>query len=167
MSGLRIRTSWQAATLCAACLAGCYTYTPVGEVAPEVGRTFAFDLTDQGRAALSTRVGPGTDKIEGDLVDLTDTTYRVRVVRTVDIRGTAVKWSGEEFWFGREYVGTVRERRKSPTRTAIAIGVLGAGVVAAITVATLEVTGSEGETSGPEPPVEQSRHFPMNFYWSR
>jgi hypothetical protein len=169
MIGTRVPDVRQATVaLCAAaCLAGCYTYTPPGEIAPEVGRTFAFELTDQGRAALSTRIGPGTDRIEGDLVGLTDTTYRVRVARTVDIRGTVVEWSGEEVSFGRAYVGTLRERRKSPVRTGIAIGALGAGVAVLIAVATLEVTGSEGEPPPPPPPGEESRHSPLTFYWSR
>lgn len=169
MLATRVRALRQAAAaLCAvAWLAGCYTYTAPGEITPEVGRTFAFDLTDQGRAALSTRIGPGTDRIEGDLVGLTDTTYQVRVARTVDIRGTVVKWSGEDVSFGREYVGTLRERRKSPMRTGIAIGVVGAGVAALIAVATLEVAGSEGEPEPPPPPGEESRYFPLTFYWSR
>jgi hypothetical protein len=170
MSGTRVRSPWRAAAaVCAAAaLAGCYTYTEPGEVSPEVGRTFAFDLTDQGRAALSDRIGPGTDRIEGDLVGLTDTAYRVRVARVVDIRGKVVGWSGEEVSFGREYVGTLRERRKSPVRTGIAIGMLGAGVVAVIAIATLEVSGFEsGPPSGQDPDAEGSRHFPLTLYWSR
>ncbi len=166
----RVRLPWRAvAALCAAAqLAGCYTYTVPGEVTPAVGRTFAFDLTDRGRAALSDRVGPGTDRIEGDLVDLTDTTYHVRVARVVDIRGTVVKWSGEEVAIGREYVGTLRERRKSPVRTGIAIAMLGAGVVATITVVTLEVSGNESAPpSDGDPGAEVSRHFPLTLYWSR
>jgi hypothetical protein len=170
MTSDRVRTPWQAAAFCAAAtLAGCYTYSTPGAMAPEVGRTFAFELTDQGRAALSARIGPGIDRIEGDLVGITDTAYVVRVARTLDIRGTVIKWSGEEVALGREHVGSLRERRQSPVRTGIAIGALAAGAVAMVAIVTLEVTGFEGEPpSGQNPPTaEDSRHFPLTFYRSR
>lgn len=155
------------AAVAAAALAGCYTYAAPGQMAPEVGRTFAFDVTDAGRVALAARIGPGIDRVEGDLVGATDSTYRVRVARTVDIRGTGVRWSGEEVSLEREYVGTLRERRNSPVRTGLAIGVVGAGVAALVTVATLEVTGSENDPTNGDDPAEQSRRFPWTFQRSR
>jgi hypothetical protein len=151
----------------AAALGGCYTYTAPGQVAPAVGRTFAFGLTDQGRAALAARIGPGTDRIEGDLVGVTDTTYRVRVARTVDIRGTVVKWGGEEVSLEREYIGTLRERRTSPLRTGLAIGVVGTGVAAVVALAALDVTGVESDKPEPDPIAEESRLFPLTFHRSR
>jgi hypothetical protein len=156
-----------AAALCAAAwLAGCYAYSVPGEVGPEVGRTFAFDLTDQGRASLGARIGPGTDRIEGTLVGVTDTTYTVRMARVVDIRGTVVKWNGEVVVLGREYIGTLRERRMSGARTGVAVGAVAAGVVAVVAMASLSAGGNEtDQPPGPQPPPsEGSRLFPMTLH---
>lgn len=149
------------AVCAAALLAGCYVYTAPMAVQPALGRQYAFELTDHGRAALGTRIGPGIDRIEGVLVGLTDSTVDVRVARTVDIRGTVVPWGGEVVSLGRQYVGTVRERRFSAARTGIAVGGAVAGVAALIAIATIDVTGREGNPPPGEepPPTQDSRIF--------
>jgi hypothetical protein len=153
----------------AASLAGCYVYAAPMEVQPALGRTFAFEFTDQGRAALAVRVGPGIDRIEGVLLALTDSTYDVRVARTVDIRGTVVSWSGEVVSLGRQYIGTVRERRVSALRTGMAAGGAAAGVAALVAIATIDVIGREGNTPPGEqpPPTQDSRIFPLTLHRSR
>ncbi|MDH3291174.1 MAG: hypothetical protein OEO20_03815 [Gemmatimonadota bacterium] len=171
MLATRVRGPRQAAAaLCAAAwLAGCYSYSVPGEVGPELGRTFAFEPTDQGRAALAAGIGSGTDRIEGVLVGLTDTTYSVRVARVVDIRGKVVRWSGEVVALGRDHISTVRERRRSAARTGIAIGAVTVGVVAFVATASLAVTGNETDQPPPEnpPPVVASRLFPLTLHRSR
>lgn len=166
-----VSASWRVAgALCAAaCLGACYTYTAPLEVRPEIGRTFAFEPTDEGRAALAAGIGAGTERIEGALLDLTDTTYGVQVARVVDVRGQVTRWSGEVVSLRRDYIGTVRERRNSPARTALAVGGVAAGVAALVSVATLDVFGNEsgGQTGEPPPPAEDSRRFPFTLHRSR
>ena len=168
MSGIRVWGSRRAAgALCgAACLAACYTYTPPLEVRPEVGRTFAFAPTDAGRAALAARIGSGTEQVEGVLLDLTDTTYGVSVARVVDLRGQVARWSGEVVSLRSDHIGTVRERRSSPARTALLVGGVAAGVVALIASISLDVFGTESDGgSGEEPPPAQdSRIFLFTLY---
>lgn len=156
----------QAAPLwAAACLAGCYTYSRPATVEPEPARTFVFDLTDQGRAALAGGVGAGTDRIEGGLVTLTDSSFTVRVARVVDIRGGVAQWNGEAVSIRREYVGTVRERRLSRGRTAVAVGGVAAAVVALIASRGLGVFGNDPGGSPGEPPPggETSLAFPLTL----
>ena len=171
MLATHVRPSRQAAAaLCAAAwLAGCYTYAAPGAVEPEVGRTFAFELTDQGRAALAAGLGPGVSRVEGELVGLTDTTYTVRVAQVVDIRGKAARWSGEVVALGRGYIGIVRERRSSAVRTGVALGAVTAGVVAVVSTASLSAGGSETDQPPGEkpPPSEGSRSFPWTSHRSR
>lgn len=171
MTGIRVSGSRRAAgALCAAaCLAACYTYTPPLEVRPEVGRTFAFEPTDEGRATLAAGIGSGTERIEGVLLDLTDTTYGVSVARVVDVRGQVARWSGEVVSLRREHIGAVRQRRKSPARTALAVGAVTAGVVAIVSVAALDVFGNDpgGPPGEQPPPAEDSRVFPLTLHRSR
>jgi hypothetical protein len=168
-TGIRGR-GWAAGVLCAAaCLAACYTYSAPLEVSPEPGRTFAFEVTDLGRAALAAGMGSGTDRIEGVLVGLTDTAYSVSVARVVDIRGRVARWSGEDVSLRREFIDEVRQRRRSPARTAIAIGGISAAVAALATYVALDVVGNDPDrTPGEEPPPgQESRHFPFTLHRSR
>lgn len=168
---LCLRAWWRAAGAvgAAACLGACYTYTAPLEVRPEIGRTLAFELTDAGREALATGIGAGTEQVEGVLLDLTDTTYGVRVTRVVDVRGVVTRWSGEIVSLRREHIGAVRERRSSPARTALAAGAVTVGVAAIVSVTTLSVFGNDanGPPGEQPPPTETSRYHPLILHRSR
>lgn len=157
--------TWRAAALllAAASQTGCYTYFVPETVRPAPGRTFAFSLTDYGRAALAEGVGAGTDRIEGVLVGNSDTTYTASVARVVNIRGAVARWNGEVVSFQRQYVATVRERRLSKSRTAIAVGGATAAVVALIATRGFGVVGNEPDRDpGEEPPGgTTSRMLPL------
>lgn len=164
----RALPAWRAAALvlAAASQAGCYKYFVPETVQPAQGRTFAFALTDQGRAALASGIGAGTDRIEGVLASNSDTTYTVQVAHVVDIRGKVTRWGGEVVSFPKAYVGTVRERQFSKSRTAIAIGAATAGVVALIVTGGFGVIGNDGgRDPGEEPPGgEVSLMFPLTLF---
>lgn len=151
--------------LAAACQTGCYTYSPPGAVAPEPAQTFSFALTDHGRAALADRVGAGTDYLEGVLLAVTESTYTVSVRRVADIRRRVVRWNGEVVSFRRDYVGTVRARRLSRGRTALALGGTTAALVGLVATRGLGVLGNDsGRDPGEEPPGgETSRVFPLTL----
>lgn len=159
---------WRAAALllAAASQTGCYTYFVPETVRPAEERTFDFELTDQGRAALAERIGAGTDRIEGVLASNSDTTYSVRVAQVVDIRGKVTRWSGEVVSFPKAYAGTVRERQFSKSRTAVAIGAATAAVVALIASRGFGVLGNDGGQDGGEepPPGEVSLMFPLTSF---
>lgn len=158
------------AAVAAACLAGCYTYIPLAATRPEPGQTFAFELTDQGRAALAAGVGSATDRVEGELVSVTDTAYSVSVARVVDLRGKVHPWGGETVSLRREYVGSVRERRLSRTRTGFTVGIVTSSIVALVATRGFGVAaGWGGDESGKGEPGngQTSRMFPFTLLLSR
>lgn len=159
------------AVVAAVCLAGCYTYAPPAAALPDPGRTFAFELTDLGRAALAAGVGSATDRVEGLLVSLTDTAYSVSVTRVFDLRGRVYPWGGETVSLRHEYVAGLRERRLSAARTGIAAGIVSSSIVALIATRGFGVAGGAGGddtgTGEPEPPSSGSLMSPLTLFLSR
>jgi hypothetical protein len=117
-------------------LAGCYTYVPVGTARPQPGSRVAIAITDRGRVALTEPVGPGARRLEGDLVEATDTSIVMAVssVRYLDLSVPA-RWSGQRVELRPDHIGDVRERRLHRTRTWFAVGLAALGVIATTFVA--------------------------------
>jgi len=170
---VRCRRYGQAVTavVAAVCLAGCYTYAPPAANRPDPGRTFAFEITDVGRAALAAGVGSATDRVEGTLVNVTDTAYSVSVTRVIDLRGRVYPWGGETVSLRHEYVASLRERRLSAARTGIAAGIVTSSVVALVATRGFGVAGGAGGddsgTGEPNPPSTGSVMFPLTLFPSR
>lgn len=156
--------------MAAACLAGCYTYVQPAAVRPDPGRIFAFELTDQGRAALAAGVGSATDRVEGRLVTVTDTAYSVSVARVIDLRGKIHPWGGETVSLRREYVASLRERQISAARTGVAVGIVTGSIVAFVATRGFGVAGGSGDDSGqgePTDPSTGSLMSPLTLFLSR
>ena len=131
MVGSRVRPTAVAVGLAAAALlAGCYTLQPTGRVTPDVGTRVAFDVNDQGRAALGGAMGPEIDQIEGRLVQRDTSDFVVAVTAVHLLRGGEQIWTGEQVHIKSAYVNQVYARQFSSGRTIAlsAIGVVAVGV---------------------------------------
>jgi hypothetical protein len=148
------RRNWGRVALAIAPLLGaCYVYRPLVVPEPQAGTRLAFDLNDQGRAALITSVGPEVERVEGALLSNGTGEYVIRVSGVQELHGRRTKWSGETVTLREEYVQRIRERRLSRGRTAFAVaGLLGAmvGFVASTDLAGFgSGTGDDRPGGGP------------------
>lgn len=157
---LRRRARASCATVAGAALlplaTGCYSYRTVPSDAVSPGMPISLGITDRGRVALGEQVGPGALRIEGTLVDRTDSLYVLRVSEVDYLDGRSNRWSGETVRVPRDFVGTVGERNFSRARTWLAAGAVTAITAAAIVAITLTVSGTDdGGTRVPPPPEGQ------------
>ena len=136
-------------------LAGCYNMIPVSSLQPAPGTKVSMLLNDEGRLNTARQVGPYTARIDGELVQATESNYVVAVTDVVDIRGAHSKWTGETVPLPRSYVMTTYERRFSKPKTFLLIGGVAAGFMALVASFNLFGFGSSGEGSGGGPPVDQ------------
>ena len=146
-------------------LPGCYTYIPVESTTPPTGETVAFEISDQGRAGLSERLGSGVDRIEGRVRGTEGDQYLVDVFRIAQFQGGKSEWStwsGETIRLDRGYVSRYQTRRLSKTRTWIlAGGITGAIVLLAVTKSlTTLFQGEDDDDPGGDPPI--SRRVPLS-----
>lgn len=123
-------------------LVGCYTLQPAGQAVPVVGEKVAFDVNDNGRAALSGSMGPEIGQIEGKLLQRDSAQYLVAVSAVRMLRGGEQVWSGEPVRIKSEYVTAAYTRHFASGRT-IALGALGVGAVAFIVTRSLIANGDE------------------------
>ncbi|HEX6308599.1 MAG TPA: hypothetical protein VFZ69_10455 [Longimicrobiales bacterium] len=130
-------------------LTGCFTYVPVTGTAVPEGSRVALAVTDRGRVALAEPVGPGVRRIEGDMMSMTDTSVVLSVssIQYMDLAVPA-RWAGERLEISRDYIGEMRERRLSRSRTWLAIGL---GALAAVGVAFVAIEGFGGDGIGDRP----------------
>jgi hypothetical protein len=131
-------------------LTGCFQYVPANPSVIPNGGQVTVSITDRGRVALTEPVGPGVRRLEGNLVQSTDTSLvlSVTTVEYLDL-GVPVKWRGERVEVSRDYVAEVQERRLSRSRTWIMTGLVVVGV--ALTT-LITITGAGSETGGNRPP---------------
>jgi hypothetical protein len=129
-------------------LAACYTRLPLTSPEPAPGTKLTLVLSDQGRLDAARQIGPYADRVEGTLVQSTDSDYRVAVTDVVDIRGVHTKWLGENVTLRHNDLGMTYERRLSKPRTiALAVG-LASAAIALIASRNLLGIGGQGDTGG-------------------
>jgi hypothetical protein len=136
----------------AALLAGCYAYTPLATPSPAPGMRLALVLNDQGRYEAARQVGPSVMRVEGALVQSTDTAYVLQVSDVVDISGIRSRWSGETVPVRRMFVASTYERRFSRGRTAFALVGLTSAFIAIVVGRNLLGFGGGGDSAPPVPP---------------
>src|SRR5687767_3062524 len=105
-------------------LVGCYTLRPTRGATPQIGEIVAFDVNDNGRAALGGSMGPEIGQIEGRLLQKDTAQYLVAVSAVRLIRGGEQTWGGEAVRIKSEYVTTSYTRHFSRGRT-LALSALG------------------------------------------
>lgn len=112
-------------------LSGCYTYSPL-TTQPQPQTRVAAVLTDVGRVEAGTQIGSQSDRVEGRLIDASDTAYVLAVSAVKPIHGTWVRWTGEQVSLRRNYVATLSERRLSKGKTALFAGGTALGIFVAM-----------------------------------
>lgn len=135
---------------------GCYAYVPrtTSEVRPNTVVT--ADITDVGRVALGERVGAEVMRIEGKVVQRSDTAFRLMVSEVVYLNGLSNHWQGQEVSLRTQDVKSVSQRTFSTSRTAIMVGAVVAGALFAIFgLSFLGLTSGDASRDKPgEPPPE-------------
>ena len=133
-------------------LAGCYNLVPVATLQPAPGTKLSLVLNDEGRMNSARQVGPYTMRIDGQLVQATESDYVVAVTDVVDIRGAHSKWSGETVPLPRSYVMTTYEKQFSTPKTVLLLGAVTAGFVALVASFNLFGFGGSSGDNGQGPP---------------
>ena len=129
---------------------GCYVNVPVWEGAPSAGQDVTLGITDRGRSELATQLGPGVRRVAGRLAALEDSVYVINVSSVEYVHANdATKWNGERVRVGRDYVGSVTERRLSRSRSWLMAGVALA-TVALVTTIAIGGFGSDGGSTRPK-----------------
>lgn len=144
MTGRRIIATFVVAlhVLCT----GCYAYAPV-QTTPQPGAQVALEVTDEGRVALSEKIGPGVVRLEGTLAGVEGDALLVDASAVRQVRGYISDLGGVRVTLPRQFVTRMDERRLSRSRTALVIG----GVVAVV-VGFFAVKISGRSTPGDEEP---------------
>lgn len=130
---------------------GCYTFTPLA-TSPAPGTELVLGLNDQGRVSLGQSVGPAAQTIEGKLRTKNDSAYVIAVSSVRYFNGGTNVWSGEPLSVGTSLVQEARERKFSPSKTALAVGVAAAAVLSFILTRSLFGSSSPDKTPNPGPP---------------
>ncbi len=129
-------------------LSGCYTYVPVfSAAAPQPGEQIQIELSDAGRVGMTEALGPEVGKVQGTLVSASDSDVVMKVGQVWGEYGGVSRWEGEQVAFRTPYIRSLRQRRFSTVKTAVATALIGAGVVAFIATRNLLGIGTApGET---------------------
>ena len=130
---------------------GCYSFTPVA-MTPRPGTQLVLGLNDQGRVTLGQSVGPAAETIEGTLRTKSDSAYVIAVSSVRYFNGGSNMWSGEPLTVNTAFVQQAQERRFSPSKTALAVGVAAAAVLSFILTRSLFASSSPDKTVNPGPP---------------
>jgi len=136
-------------------LAGCYTMTPLATMQPAPGTKVTVLLNDEGRTNTAQQIGPYTMRVDGQLVQATESNYVLAVTDVVDIRGAHSKWTGETVPLPRSYVMTTYERKFSTPKTVLLLGAVTAGFVALVSSFNLFGFGGGSSEGGGKPPEGQ------------
>jgi hypothetical protein len=135
-------------------LAGCYTMQPLVGSRPEpaAGTRLVIELTDAGRTAMASQMGPDVARFESRLVRQTDSAYVLSVSLVVNTWGAQARWNGEQVTLRTEHVRTIGERRFSAGRTVLVAAGATGGMLAFILTRSLLGGGNSTDANNPPPP---------------
>jgi len=133
-------------TTCSMLLQGCYQSLPLTQTPPMSAPRVELILNDQGRAALSDRLGTAVDKIEGQLVGQDQSGYSMLVYHVSQLNGNSAAWTGEKVSIAKEYAIGFQVRQLDRRKSAIAVGIV-VGVVVAVLVGA-SLAGKGNSSSG-------------------
>lgn len=132
-------------------LGGCYAYSAVGMNAVPQGARVSADLTTRGAADYEGQLGDGVMVVEGTLASLGPDSLALDVVRTRNRSGSWVTWSGERVTIPQDAVATLRERKFSIARTAIATAAFAAAIVVGLATDLVGSGDGGGDPTNPKP----------------
>lgn len=131
---------------------GCYESVPLGSVDPAPGKEVVVEITSVGAARLAQYIGPRAMSLTGNLIAAETDSLKVAVNVVTRDDGEDQFWKGEAVTISRTDIARIAERRLSPLRTSLAVGIL-AAVGFTVRQVVGNVTGSKGKDGGP--PVGQ------------
>jgi hypothetical protein len=131
---------------------GCYSYVAVRGPAPADGADVQVELVTARDVVLQDVTVHGITALQGRLLAADADSLAVAVARLWGQEGRTYEATGIGVSLLRHDVATVREKRASPARSALAIAVGGAGIVATILGVRALVGSSGGSTRPPPPP---------------
>jgi len=135
--------------------AACFGYAPA-RTTPLTGRQVAFDITDEGRTALTPILGPGVVRLEGTLVAIEGNDYVIDAdAATTITRRVPAPLDGVRVRLGPRDVARVDEWHLSRGRTYPVLGATVALVTAFFITRGLVGRGTPPEGGGTEPPTDQ------------
>jgi hypothetical protein len=107
-------------------------------------------ISDRGRVALSEPVGPGVRRIDGQVLEHTDTSMVLAVtsVQFLDLN-VPMRWDGERVEVSRDFITDLRERRLSRSRSVIAAALVTAVV---LVISLIAIRGFGGDEPVERPP---------------
>jgi hypothetical protein len=147
-------------------LQACYSYARIDSQAPApLGRYVALEVTDRGRVGLGDRFGEGVREISGTVVAQRGDDLTLSVDRISNIDGAMDRWAGDTTRIDRNFIGSMVERRVSPSRTALLAVSVGAVVYA--TAASGLLGGGKDRDEEPTGPINQSNRIPRRAQFSR
>lgn len=132
-----------------ASVAGCYEYAPTRAEGAAPGAEVRLTLTDAGSVDLASQLGPRVEAVDGLLeraAGAAGDTIVLRARRTVQRNGREADWQGERIVVPARAVASVRERRLSRSRTALAAVAVVGGAIGAV------ILGRKGGYGGGSPP---------------
>ena len=127
---------------------GCYSYVPA-PAGPMPGMDVAVRVNDRGRVALADSIGPSVDRIEGSVQSSSDSTLYLRITSVQYINGQSTRWGREPLAIRSDFMGDIRQKQFSRSRTMALAGAAVAGLVALIV--SRELVGG-GNVRGDTPP---------------
>lgn len=151
MRWVSLAARWCVALVVLPALAGCYNLVPVASLQPAPGTKLSLVLNDEGRIHTAEQLGPSTMRIEGQLVQASESNYVLAVTDVVDILGAHSKWTGETVPLPRSYVMTTYEKKFSTPKTVLVVGMAAAGFVALVASFNLFGFGNSSSDNGGNP----------------
>jgi hypothetical protein len=121
----------------------CYAYAPV-QTTPQAGAQVALEVTDEGRVALSDKIGPGVVRLEGTLAAVEGDELLVDASSVRQVRGYISDLGGVRVRLPKRYVTRMDERRLSRTRSLLVVGGVVA-IVAAFFTAKINARSTPGD----------------------
>lgn len=134
---------------------GCYTYAPsaASDIVPST--VVAVEISDVGRLALAGQVGPEVARIEGEVVQRSDTSLSLMVSEVSYLNGLLNKWQGQAVSLRIEDVKLFSQRKLSTGRTALGLAMVGGLVALALSKNFRGIfTGDPGPDKPPPNPPE-------------
>ncbi|MCX5756128.1 MAG: hypothetical protein NTX19_08475 [Gemmatimonadetes bacterium] len=130
-------------------LQGCFESLPLSQgVAPSAGRV-ELVLNDQGRAALSERLGPQVEKLEGAMLSQAPDSYTMSVARISQLNGNTAMWNGEQVTVRKDHTVGYQVRQLNKVRTIGLAVALTAVVVFLFNKSLFTAQGTDDKPAGP------------------
>jgi hypothetical protein len=131
-------------------MTGCYVYVPrpISEAAPKAH--VSAEITDVGRVALGEQVGSEVSRIDGEIVQKTDSAILLNVSEVRYLNGNANAWQGQEITLRPQDVKSLTQRTYSKQRSMLAA--IAIGGLAALAILTAALTGVFSGGQGSDKP---------------